>query len=80
VKEVMERVSKNGLLVLTTIAAAAAAFFLVVPLARHFAEQQLGWNQSGQEALAKIVFFPVLLLALYVLRTLGTQKQDRPPE
>ena len=71
--------SRNRLFVVIAIAAAVAAFFIVVPFAQHYAEQHLGWNQSGQDALAKIRFFPILILLLYVLKRLGAQRQERPP-
>ena len=62
-----------------TLAATAAAFFMVVPFAQHYAAQQLGWNQAGQDALAKFLFFPILFLLLYVMKRLGAQRQNRPP-
>ena len=62
-----------------TIAAAIAAFFLLVPFAQHYAQQRLGWNQAGQDALAKVLFFPILFLCLYVLRKLAAQKPDGRP-
>lgn len=71
--------SRKTLFVLVTIAATVAAFFVVVPFAQHYAAQQLGWNQSGQDALAKFLFFPILFVFLYVLKRLGAQRQDRPP-
>jgi len=66
-------------LVVVGIAATIAAFFVVVPLARHYAAQQLGWNQAGQDALAKFLLFPILFLFLYAMRRLGAQRQEPPP-
>lgn len=71
--------SRNGFFVAIAIAATAAAFFVVVPFAQRYAEQQLGWNSAGQNALGKLAFFPVLFVLLYVLRSLGIQRQNRPP-
>lgn len=71
--------SRRRLYVVLTIVAVLAAFFAVVPLAERFAEQQLGWNQAGQTAFAKIAFFPILLLFLCVLKWLGARRRVQPP-
>ena len=69
--------SRNAVLVAMLLAATAAAYFFVVPFARHYAAQQLGWNEAGQNALAKAAFFPILLLCVFVLKKLGERRQGR---
>ena len=71
--------SKRKVLTALAIAAAAASFFIIVPLAREFAGEHLGWSQTGQDTFARFAFFPILLVLLYVLRRLGLQSRDQPP-
>ena len=72
--------NRRKLFVLLTIAATVAAYFIIVPLAQHYAAQQLGWDESGQRTLAKFAFFPCLLVCIMVLRKVTAQRPDQSPD
>jgi len=72
--------SKRGLFAGIMIATPVVAFFVIVPFAQTYAEQHLGWDRSGQVAFGWFAFFPFLLVFFCLLKWLGMNRRDKPPD